>query len=268
MEIHFLYPNSKTKALTLSYDDGQIYDRRLVDILNKYGMKGTFHLNSGLLDQEGFVTAKEIKELYRGHEIACHGVRHNYLHHLPKELLMHELWDDRKRLEELAESIVVGMSYAFGEYSGEVVDCLSQIGISYARTVNSNNRFSIPVDFLRWEPTCHHNGGLLDKAEKFLNIPGYMKLPLFYIWGHSFEFERENNWDLIENFCKTVSNQEDVWYVTNLDYYNYIMAMKRLVFSLDSTLVYNPSGLAVWFMCGEKVVTVQPGETKRLEASL
>ncbi|MGB8450720.1 MAG: polysaccharide deacetylase family protein [Anaerocolumna sp.] len=268
MEVQFLYPGHKTKALTFSYDDGQIYDRKLVDIFNHYGMKGSFHLNSGLLDREGYVTSDEIKGLYKGHEISCHGVLHNYLNHLPKELLMHELWEDRRRLEELSENIIIGMSYAYGEYSDEVVNCLNQIGIKYARTVESSSRFSIPADFLKWKPTCHHNDDVLNKAKKFLDAPGYMKLSLFYIWGHSFEFERENKWDMIEELCKMVSDQDDIWYTTNIDYYKYIMAMKNIVFSINQSYVYNPSGTAVWFKQDDNIVTIQPGETRKLEAGI
>ena len=44
-----LYPDGKKRALTFSYDDGSANDRRLVEIFNKFGMKGTFHLNSGHL---------------------------------------------------------------------------------------------------------------------------------------------------------------------------------------------------------------------------
>ena len=48
--MRFVYPQGKAKALTFSYDDAQHYDRELVPIFNKYGMKATFHLNSGTLD--------------------------------------------------------------------------------------------------------------------------------------------------------------------------------------------------------------------------
>ncbi len=265
MEIQFLYPENKTKALTFSYDDGQVYDRRLTHLFNQYGLKGTFHLNSGLLDQAGYVTGKEIKQLYKGHEISCHGVLHQYLNQLPKELLIHELWEDRKRLEELSDNIIQGISYAFGEYDHDVIHTLDRMGMKYARTVESTNRFSVPADFLRWKPTCHHNNEVLNKAEKFLETPGYMKLPLFYIWGHSYEFERENTWNIIEELCRIVSGQKDVWYVTNIDYCNYITAVKNLVFNVNRSMVYNPSGLAVWFRYGDKPVTVQPGTTIRLD---
>lgn len=43
----YLFPGGKAKALTMSYDDGKVQDRRLIDIFNKYGIKGTFNLNYG-----------------------------------------------------------------------------------------------------------------------------------------------------------------------------------------------------------------------------
>ena len=62
----FLYPGWKKKALTFSYDDGQIYDRRLVEIFNRYGLKGTFHLNSGTVGKPGFVESRELKNSMKG----------------------------------------------------------------------------------------------------------------------------------------------------------------------------------------------------------
>ena len=70
--MRFTYPNGLDKALTFSYDDGRVFDRKLVEIFNRYGVKGTFHLNSGTLGQKAergdFVTPQEVKELYQGHE--------------------------------------------------------------------------------------------------------------------------------------------------------------------------------------------------------
>ena len=49
------FPNGKLKALTLSYDDGVEQDIKFVEILNKYGLKCTFNLNSGKYAPEGKV---------------------------------------------------------------------------------------------------------------------------------------------------------------------------------------------------------------------
>ena len=44
-----MFPGGKTKAVTFSYDDGIVSDKKLVKILNEYGMKGTFNVNSGIM---------------------------------------------------------------------------------------------------------------------------------------------------------------------------------------------------------------------------
>ena len=43
--------NNKKKAITFSFDDGVEQDVRTIEILDKYGLKGTFNLNSGRIDQ-------------------------------------------------------------------------------------------------------------------------------------------------------------------------------------------------------------------------
>lgn len=44
-----LFPGGRKKAFTLSSDDGVTQDTRLTELMRKYGIKGTFHLNSGLM---------------------------------------------------------------------------------------------------------------------------------------------------------------------------------------------------------------------------
>jgi len=254
MSIELFYPEWKEKALTFSYDDGQEYDRKLVEILNRYNMKATFHLNSGMVDQGGFVTSAEIPELYKGHEVACHGVMHEYPAHLCQGLLHEEYFEDRKALEKITGNIVRGCSYAFGEYNDTIADMLKNVGIEYCRTVDSTNGFSMPSDFLRWKPSCHHNEAA-QLVDTFLNKPDYMKLPLFYIWGHSFEFGREDSWDIIESLCQKLQGQEDVWYTTNVDYMDYVKALRGLIFSVDKKQVVNPSKTKVYLKIdGECVV--------------
>ena len=45
----YLFPGGRTKALTFSYDDGVIADRRLIEIFRENGLKGTFNLNGASL---------------------------------------------------------------------------------------------------------------------------------------------------------------------------------------------------------------------------
>lgn len=261
-----LYGGNKF-AITLSYDDGNRTDKRLIEILNRYGFKGTFHLNSGFLSSENKIQFEEIKEVYRGHEVSCHGECHRSMTTLPPQNMLLEFMEDRRVLEEASSSIVRGMSYANGLYSEETVGALHNCGIVYGRTTNSHHGFHFPENFLKWHPTCHHNGCLSD-AENFLKFHvnrEYFASPrLLYVWGHSYEFDRDNNWNLIEEFCKKMSNLPKVWYATNIEIYNYITAQKKLVISADNKIVYNPTAMPIWFTDdtnGVKEYSIQPGET-------
>jgi len=87
------YPGWKLKALAFSYDDGNIADRKLVGIFDKYGMRGTFHIPSAWLKTkpQNRVTEAEIKTLYAGHEISGHGANHVSMPKLSQEKLCAEL---------------------------------------------------------------------------------------------------------------------------------------------------------------------------------
>lgn len=261
MDITFgYYPGGKKKALTMSYDDGQIHDRRLVEIFNKYAIKGTFHLNSGKFDSDPFICTSEVYELYKGHEVSAHTLNHPYLTLLPDTIIVSEILEDRKRLEELPGYPVRGMSYPFGAYSEDVLKLLPGLGIEYSRTVQSHGWFHLPENFLAWHPTCHHGQDLMNKCREFRSQPSWAQMPLFYVWGHSYEFDRENNWELMEEFCKTVSGDETVWYATNIEIMDYIKAMRGLKFSVDKKTIYNPAAIPVWVGVDGEAFQIEAGK--------
>lgn len=262
MDISYLFPDGKSKALTMSYDDGQIFDRRLVSIFNEYGIKGTFFLNSGVLGKDPFILPDEVASLYKGHEVAIHTKTHPFLDTLPIESIVEEIIEDRKNLESLVGYPVKGMSYPFGVYNQEIANLLPALGIEYSRTVESTHNFSLPGNFLVWRPTCHHKEDLLQLAQRFLNFHGFRtQLQLMYVWGHSFEFERENNWHLIEEFCKMMSKNSSVWFATNIEIVRYIKALRMLEFSAKRDIVYNPSAMSVWLSVNGSPVEIKAGET-------
>lgn len=248
MDYKIVFPEGKRKAITFSYDDGQIHDRRLAAMFDKYNLKATFHLNSGTLDTPGFMTTNELNTVYANHEIACHGVQHLWPRHLSKEQIVNEIWEDRKALEAKTGRIVNGMSYAFGEYSEQFVTTAKALGILYSRTVNAIHGFNCPADFMEWHPSVHHNDLFEDDTllNRFLNPEDYLDMPLLYIWGHSFEFEREQTWDKMEALCEKVANHDNVWYTTNIDYYRYMQAVRSLESSADGKLLRNNTNTPIW----------------------
>ena len=263
----FVYPGGLKKALTFSYDDGQIYDRRLTEIFRANGLKATFHLNSERLDpdrgNDTFVGVKELKEIYAGHEIACHGLQHRNPAQLSDQQLLLEIYEDRKNLERMTGEMIQGMSYAYGIFNEKIMDTAKTVGIKYSRTVNSTGGFHTPTDFLQWNPTCHHADPRLNElADTFLNIPDYIELPLMYVWGHSFEFDRSNNWELIEQFAEKMAGKDDIWYATNMQIYNYLTATRSVEISADGYSMYNPTIVTLWMSTAKGLITLEPGETK------
>ena len=254
------FPEGKHKVLTMSYDDGKAADRRLVDIFNKFGIKGTFHLNSGLLGVGDRIAKEEIADLYREHEISAHTVTHPTIARSPREQLVEELFNDRKQLEKITGYPVRGASYPNGSFNKYIKELLPFLGIEYSRTVNSTGNFGIPDEFLEWNPTCHHKNNLMNLAEEFINLHKKQYLYMMYVWGHSYEFDNDQNWDLIESFCEKISKRDDIWYATNIEIVDYMKAFQNLKFSAESHFVYNPSAKSVWLnVDDDKIVEVEGG---------
>lgn len=267
---HMRFPEGRAKALTFSYDDNVMENARLVELLDAHGMKGTFNLNSGLFKdeiREGSRTMpqEQIKALFADgrHEVAVHGYTHPFLEALPPAMCTAEVLKDREKLEATFGRIIRGMAYPQGTFSDEVVNCLRACGILYARTTKITERFDLPTDWLRLPATCHHNHPrLMELAQKFTSTPSHDRRPkLFYLWGHTYEFDDNNNWNVIEEFLDYMADREEIWYATNIEIFEYIEDYKRLVYSADGSMVMNPTNRTLWFDRKKEILSVAPGET-------
>lgn len=271
------FPKGRKKALTLSYDDATKQDIRLIAFMKQHGVKGTFNVSTGILVPEKIeyepgtihqrMSIKEILEVYDtdGIEVAIHGQTHSYMDQLPINICAEEIIANRRELEKQFGVIVRGMAYPYGRYGDELVKLLPLLGIAYARTTVSNGQFSLPKDWLRLEATCHHNDKrLMELAEKFVEKELKKEPWMFYLWGHSFEFDRDDNWDVIVRFLSYIGNRDEIWYATNLEIYDYVKAYNQLIFSMDGTRVYNPTDIPLYFETGECNGCVKSGETAEL----
>ena len=130
-------------------------------------------------------------------------------------------------------------------------------------SANSTGGFALPEDFLAWHPTCHHNAPNLDElCDRFLNEKSYNPHKVFYLWGHSYEFDADRNWDVIERFAEQMGGHEDIWYATNIEIYEYIEAYEQLRWSADGKIVHNPTATTLYFNYGSTPVVLGAGETK------
>lgn len=260
------FPGGKHFAVTFSYDDGDKADRRLVEIFNNYGMKATFNLIPSRFDGETVVSSGELRSLYDGHEIACHSYSHPHLARLPLTGQSREIALGRLSLERLSGRLVRGMATPYGEKNDDTLVAMKAAGMAYCRNAGVSGGLSVPADFLDWTPSCHHTGAPA-VIEKFRNE--WIHQPwqyggLLFIWGHSFEFDRADNWELAEQICSSLAGIDDVWFATNIEIYDYIAAQRALLMSADGSIVYNPSIADVWASCGGETVCIKGGETIKL----
>lgn len=282
MRYRFLrFPGGLYKAVTLSYDDGCKDDIRFSETICAHGLKCTFNINSGFIaEKEGdwHLTREQIKKylIDTGNEIAVHGKYHRALGKVSPVDGIRDVLECRTELENDFGMIIRGMAYPDsgitrfenGADYADIKHYLKDLGIVYSRTLGGDNdSFALPTDWHAWMPTAHHtNPELFSYIDKFLNEPmssyDASQTPgLFYLWGHSFEFENNKNWDLLDKICSALSNKPDVWYATNIEIYDYVSAYRSLVFSADGSTVYNPTLLTVWFTEDGKLFSVKSGET-------
>lgn len=217
--------NGKNKAVSFSYDDGVVQDIRLVEIFNRYGLKCTFNLNSALMGEQGSWTAdngkrvermtpERLPELYKGHEIAVHCAKHANLQELDDEAVRREILDDKAALEKLFGYSIIGMAYPYGAYDERIIRLVGECGIKHCRTVRAAYDFAVQDNLLEFAATCHHSDERLwELLDEFLNYEG-SEPAQFIVWGHSYEFYLNDNWELIERFCREISGKDDVFYGT------------------------------------------------------
>ena len=220
------------KAVTFSYDDGVTQDIRLIELLNKYGLKCTFNLNSELLGQNRMLIRKEqrishykvhpsdVREIYAGHEVAVHTLTHPNLTQLPEEEIIRQVECDRKTLSDLAGYEVIGMAYPCGGVNND--DRVAQVlrektGVQYSRTITTTDSFAPQENLYRFNPSVYHLDfdQMMALGEKFLSLRADTP-QVFYIWGHSYEMDYDSeNWVRLEAFFRLISGREDIFYGTN-----------------------------------------------------
>ena len=223
--------NGKKKAVTFSFDDGVMQDIRTIEILDKYGLKGTFNLNSGKFgmqypyESEGrtvertLIEPTQVKELYQNHEVAAHTVGHFNLTTLPDSCVAWQVETDRRLLEELTGKEIRCMAYPCGGVNNDerVADVIrEQTKIRFARTITATYSFDMQEDLLRFNPTAHFlDGKIFELAEQFLEMETD-EPKLFYIWGHTYELDATDGaWERFERLCQMISGKDDIFYGTN-----------------------------------------------------
>ena len=223
--------NDKKKAITFSFDDGVLQDIRTIEILDKYGLKATFNLNSGKFGTKNpyatngrivertIIEPTQVKELYKNHEVAVHTMGHFNLTELPLSCVTWQVEKDREMLESLTGKEIRCMAYPCGGVNNndavaETIKATTKI--RFARTITSTYSFDMQENLFRFNPTIHfRDKRLFDMVKEFLELKTD-ETKLFYIWGHTYELDAtDDGWERFEKLCSMLSNKDDIFYGTN-----------------------------------------------------
>lgn len=212
------------KALTFTYDDGQYEDKRLCELFSRYGMKCTFNLIGSQLKEaceigkdERRLSIEDMLELYSCHEVAMHTFEHPYLTKLERPDIEKQVLLDREKLTEVFGVEPLGLAYPCGAYNQTVLDVLREFDVKYARTNLSTYNFELPEKLLEWSFTCRHREPqLMELAKAFIELKPD-RPQLFSVMGHSYEFKMEEDWAVMEEFCKLMASRDDIYYCTNAE---------------------------------------------------
>ena len=203
----------KRKIFLLSFDDGTVWDGRLVALLNRYGIKGTFNLNSGL---EGFVwhfeetfpvrrqILSEIGDQYAGHEIASHSLHHHRLDTLTPPQLRREVEEDAARLKAVFGLEEIGFGVPFTVCNEREVKILRKL-VRYIRLSEFSDSFALPADAFHIPiHGLYNDPDIREKLKAFAESD--LPVSLFVMAGHSYELEALGHWEYMEELLKEIKN--------------------------------------------------------------
>lgn len=237
--------------VTTSWDDGDILDKRLADLLSRYGLTGTFYVAKNCRPKR--LSDEDLRRLSKRHEIGAHTLNHPDLRTLNREQQAIEIIGSKKWLEEILDLEIRMFCYPKGFYDDSAVNIVKTGGFHGARTANSGviarpiNPFLIdttiqvyPFPFRKQNGRQYYWRKLLQpyqqRAPKFRTLGvstwsmyswlslakatfdlAQQKGETFHLWGHSWEIEKYDMWNELEELCRYLADRQNCIYLANND---------------------------------------------------
>lgn len=215
-----------SKFFLLSFDDGTIWDARFVELLNRYGVKCTFNLNSGLEDfvwqyEDRFPIRRqrlaETVQQYRGHEVASHSLHHHWLNTLTPPQISREIGEDCETLKEIFGLEEIGFGVPFTACDEREIKIIRKF-VRYIRLSAFSDSFALPED--PYHIPIHglyNDPDIREKIARFAE--NELEDSLFVMAGHSYEFEVLGHWEYIEDLLNYIRSF-DFEIVTTMEFVN------------------------------------------------
>lgn len=116
--------------------------------------------------------------------------------------------------------------------------------------------FALPADLSAWSYNAD-NRNLLSVASLYDACEDNGELRFFAFGVHSWDFERDGNWDELEQFCMLYGDRPgDFWYSTTGEIFAYVNAVKDV--SVTEAYIRNGSDLTVYLEIDGKREEIPP----------
>ena len=202
------------KYFILSIDDGTIYDEKVIPILDRHHIKGTFNLNSGLDDFVWYNEGRPVRRLrlpnsvglYRNHEVASHSLTHPHLTMCGDDHIGYEVGVDKENLERIFGRPITSFAFPFEDFDERSINRVKAIdGFKAIRVSEIDDSFRFPIDPYHIKITSLDIKDALEKFPRFLEDP---KAELFVFVSHGYDFEFNDTYELLDQLCAMVEASE------------------------------------------------------------
>lgn len=233
--------------ITTSWDDGHLLDQRVADLLDRYGLTGTFYIAREYLPAERRLSEAQIAQLAQRHEIGAHTLTHPLLTALPPVQAAQEICGSKQWLEDVLGRAITAFCYPRGAFNPTVRDLTGAAGFLTARTVEAwrldagADPLALPTTVqvypfpLRPTDSLRARFTPLRRALAHWRVLGYSLRALhswpalartllaraarqnsvWHLWGHSWEIERNGMWEALEAVLAAAAHLPDAHPVTN-----------------------------------------------------
>jgi len=231
---------------TTSWDDGSIYDIKLSKMLLNYNIKGTFYIPLKNDQIPKILSREEIKLISDTFEIGGHTFNHTILTKVSLERAREEIKSCKNALEDIIGKEIKAFCFPRGKYTQTLVDITKEYGFIYGRTVMPlrikkvvdvrrglmhtslqvypHNHYTYWISILKGNKEGLYNyfrvvnvvSDWVRLAEMLLENSSKIGIA-FHLWGHSWEIEKYNLWEILEQFLKYVNKRNNVIFCTNTE---------------------------------------------------
>ena len=243
--------DGKVRIVTTSWDDGDIRNLRIAELLHARSMRGTFYVPIEPFNGNPSLSKTDMRALItEGFEIGAHGIAHEIMSEVPVGKLDYIVGTCKAIHEDNLGQRIRMFCYPRGRYTGLVVQALKRAGYEGARTVRllaTDTRYSpfdLPtttqvyphtrVEYLRNIAKARKLGRLHDYVTRLGLGDDWVEIGkklfdrvlheggIWHLWGHSWEIDQLGLWDEFAQMLDYVCRRQDVLYVNNSDLPQYV----------------------------------------------